>query len=284
MFVSNALIGLREGLEAALVVVILVAFLVKTDRRWALRHVWVGVGAAVVLAMGIGAALTFGAGELEEGTEELVGGIASLVAVGLVTTMIFWMRSVGRAFAGQLTGRLDRAVDLGGVAIATVAFVGVGREGMESALFFFATVQSATNEGVAPALGWLVGLAAAALLGVAIYRGAVRIDLGRFFRWTGIALVVVAAGILAYAVHELQEAGVLPGEDALAFDLRGSLDPDGPVATLIRGLFNLRPAMSVLEIGAWAAYLLVVLPLVLRRPQPAGPAARKATVTPVEPV
>lgn len=264
MFFSNALIGLREGLEAALVVVILIAFLVKTDRRWALRYVWIGVGAAVALSVVIGAVLTFGTSGLDDRTAELVGGLASLLAVVLVTGMIFWMRSVGRRFAGELTGKLDRALDAGPFAIAAVAFLGVGREGLESALFFYATVESAGETGIAPALGWVVGIGAAVALGIAIYLGAVRIDLARFFRWTGVGLVIVAAGILAYAVHELQEAGVLPGENVYAFDLRSTIDPTSPLAMVVRGIFNLRPRMAVLEIGAWAAYLVVVLPLFLR--------------------
>lgn len=264
MFFTNALIGLREGLEAALVVVILIAFLVKTDRRWALRYVWIGVGAAVALSVVIGAVLTFGTSGLDDRTAELVGGLASLLAVVLVTGMIFWMRSVGRRFAGELTGKLDRALDAGPFAIAAVAFLGVGREGLESALFFYATVESAGETGIAPALGWVVGIGAAVALGIAIYLGAVRIDLAQFFRWTGVGLVIVAAGILAYAVHELQEAGVLPGENVYAFDLRSTIDPTSPLATVVRGIFNLRPRMAVLEIGAWAAYLVVVLPLFLR--------------------
>jgi high-affinity iron transporter len=264
VFFSNALIGLREGLEAALVVVILIAFLVKTDRRWALRYVWIGVGAAVALSVVIGAVLTFGTSGLDDRTAELVGGLASLLAVVLVTGMIFWMRSVGRRFAGELTGKLDRALDAGPFAIAAVAFLGVGREGLESALFFYATVESAGETGIAPALGWVVGIGAAVALGIAIYLGAVRIDLAQFFRWTGVGLVIVAAGILAYAVHELQEAGVLPGENVYAFDVRSTIDPTSPLATVVRGIFNLRPRMAVLEIGAWAAYLVVVLPLFLR--------------------
>lgn len=264
MFFTNALIGLREGLEAALVVVILIAFLVKTDRRWALRYVWIGVGAAVALSVVIGAVLTFGTSGLDDRTAELVGGLASLLAVVLVTGMIFWMRSVGRRFAGELTGKLDRALDAGPFAIAAVAFLGVGREGLESALFFYATVESAGETGIAPALGWVVGIGAAVALGIAIYLGAVRIDLATFFRWTGVGLVVVAAGILAYAVHELQEAGVLPGEKVYAFDVRSIIAPDSPLAAVVRGIFNLRPRMAVLEIGAWAAYLVVVLPLFLR--------------------
>lgn len=278
MFVSNAVIGLREGLEASLVVVILVAFLVKSGRRAALRSVWIGVGTAVALSALLGALLTFGTRQLSERTQETVTGVTSLLAVVLVTGMVFWMRAAGRHLAGELTGRLGRALDVGPLAVALVGFLGVGREGLETALFFFATVQSTGDTGAAPVLGWVVGIGLAAALGVAIYLGAVRIDLRRFFRWTGALLVVVAAGILAYAVHELQEAGVLPGEDALAFDLRGVLDPASWGATVVRGLVNLRPAMSVLEIGAWAAYLAVVLTLFLRpAPTPAPVGASTST-------
>ena len=191
MFASNALIGLREGLEAALVVVILVAFLVKTDRRWALRYVWIGVGAAVALSVAVAAGLTLGSRELPESVEETVTGVASLIAVGLVTAMIFWMRATARSVAGDLTGRLGRAVDIGPWAVALVGFLGVGREGLETALFVFASVQAAGEGSSAPLLGWVVGLLAAVVLGLAIYQGAVRIDLAKFFRWTGVVLVFV---------------------------------------------------------------------------------------------
>ncbi|MFZ2516515.1 MAG: iron uptake transporter permease EfeU, partial [Candidatus Lutibacillus vidarii] len=248
MFASNALIGLREGLEAALVVVILVAFLVKTDRRWALRYVWIGVGAAVALSVAVAAGLTLGSRELPESVEETVTGVASLIAVGFVTAMIFWMRATARSVAGDLTGRLGRAVDIGPWAVALVGFLGVGREGLETALFVFASVQAAGEGSSAPLLGWAVGLLAAVALGLAIYQGAVRIDLAKFFRWTGVVLVFVAAGILAYAVHELQEAGWLPGEDSMAFDVTSTIAEDSWFATLVRGMFNLRPAMAVLPV------------------------------------
>ncbi len=275
MFFSNAVIGLREGLEAALVVVILVAFLVRTGRRDALRWVWGGVGAAIGLSLLLAALLTYGTAELPDEAGELVAGIASIAAVVLVTAMIFWMRSAARTLSGELTGRLARAVDLGGWPVALVGFLGVGREGLESAIFFFATARAAGTGEVLPMLGWLVGLGAAGLLGLLIHRGAVRVDLRRFFRWTGVLLVVVAAGILAYGVHELQEVGLLPGEALLAFDLRQVVDPTSWYAAVIRGTLNLRPAMAVLEFGAWLAYVAVVLPLFLRPARPPRAVARQ---------
>ncbi len=271
MFVSNALIGLREGLEAALVVVILAAFLVKTERRWALRYVWLGVTIAVGLSVLLGAVLTFGTSRLSFEAQELVGGIASIIAVGFVTAMVFWMRSAARTISGELKGALEKALDVGPWAIVLVAFLGVGREGLETAIFFYATTQAAGAGNVLPMLGWIVGLGGAVALGVAIYRGVLRIDLGRFFRWTGILLVFVAAGILSYGVHDLQEAGVLPGLNTLAFDASRIVDPSSWYAALLKGIFNFTPQTTVLQAVVWVLYVGIVLPLFLRRPKARAP-------------
>ena len=278
MIASNALIGLREGLEAALVVVILVAFLVKTDRRWALRWVWTGVGVAVAISVAIGAMLTYGTRQLTFEAQELIGGSASIVAVVFVTFMVFWMRTASRTISGELKGRLDRALDLGPLAVAVVAFLGVGREGLETAIFFYATTEAAGQGNNQPLIGWVIGLGAAVLLGWLIYRGAVQINLGKFFRYTGILLILVAAGILAYGLHDLQEAQFLPGLNTLAFDVSGTVDPGSWYGTLLKGIFNFTPATTVLQAVAWVLYVAVVLTLFLRpvktppRPQPVAPA------------
>jgi high-affinity iron transporter len=264
MLVSTALIGLREGLEASLVVVILVAFLVKSDRRWALRHVWTGVGVAVALSVALGAFLTYGTRQLSFEAQEAIGGTASIVAVGFVTAMVFWMRSAARTISGELKGRLDRALDLGPVAIALVAFIGVGREGLETAIFFYATAQAAGEGTIQPIIGWIVGIGSAVVLGYLMYKGAVRINLAKFFRYTGVVLVVVAAGILAYGVHDLQEAGILPGLNTLAFDVSAAIPPTSWYGTVLKGVFNFTPATTVLQAVAWTAYVAVVLPLFLR--------------------
>ncbi|RKT79928.1 high-affinity iron transporter [Terracoccus luteus] len=274
MLVSNALIGLREGLEAALVVVILVAFLVKTDRRWALRHVWTGVGAAVALAVVLGAVLTFGTKQLTFEAQELIGGSASIVAVVFVTFMVFWMRSAARTISGELKGKLDRALEMGPLAVALVAFLGVGREGLETAIFFYATTEAAGQGNNQPLLGWVVGLGGAVVLGWLIYRGAVRINLTKFFRYTGVLLVIVAGGILAYGIHDLQEAQFLPGLGALAFDVSAAVPPDSWYGTLLKGIFNFSPATTWLQAIAWVLYVGVVLTLFLRPvPAPVAPAA-----------
>lgn len=272
MLASNALIGLREGLEAALVVVILVAFLVKTERRWALRYVWSGVALAVVLSVAIGAVLTFGTRQMSFEQQELIGGSASILAVAFVTGMVFWMRTAARTISGELKGKLDRALDVGPLAVALVGFLGVGREGLETAIFFYATTQAAGQGTSQPLVGFLVGLLAAVVLGVLIYKGAVRINLGTFFRWTGILLVVVAAGILSYGLHDLQEAGFLPGLGSLAFDVSHVVDPGSWYATLLRGIFNFTPTTTVLQAIAWVLYVGIVLTLFLRPQRP--PASR----------
>jgi high-affinity iron transporter len=280
VFASNALIGLREGLEAALVVVILVAFLVKTQRRWALRYVWSGVAIAVLLSVGVGAVLTFGTRQLSFEQHELIGGSASILAVAFVTGMVFWMRTAARTISGQLKGKLDRALDIGPLAVALVGFLGVGREGLETAIFFYATTQAAGQGTSQPLVGFVVGLLAAVVLGVLIYKGAVRIDLGAFFRWTGILLVIVAAGILGYGLHDLQEGAFLPGLNTLAFDVSQVIDPGSWYATLLKGIFNFTPSTTVLQAVAWVLYVGVVLTLFLR-PQrtpvsPPAPDAKKS--------
>jgi len=275
MLLSTALIGLREGLEASLVVVILIAFLVRTGRRWALRWVWLGVAVAVALSVGLGAFLTYATTGLDFRTQELVGGSASILAVAFVTAMVFWMKSAARTISGELKGRLDRALDLGPLAVALVGFLGVGREGLETAIFFYATVQAAGQGTTAPIIGWSVGLLGAVVLGWLVYRGAVRINLATFFRWTGTLLVLVAAGILAYGVHDLQEAAFLPGLTTLAFDVSHVIAPDGWLGTLLKGILNFTPQTTVLQAVAWVLYVAVVLTLFLRRPRtrPAVPAS-----------
>jgi len=280
MLVSNALVGLREGLEASLVVVILIAFLVKTDRRWALKWVWAGVATAVVLSAGLAALLAYGTRQLSFEQQELIGGSASILAVGFVTVMIFWMRKAARTISGELKGSMDRALDAGGLWVALVGFLGVGREGLETAIFFYATAQAAGSGTSAPLIGWVLGILGAVVLGVLMYRGAIRFNIGTFFRYTGIFLVLVAAGILAYGLHDLQEAGFLPGLHSLAFDISHIIEPGGWLGTLLKGILNFTPATTWLQAIAWTAYVAIVMPLFLRpvASPPAPAPARDARV------
>jgi high-affinity iron transporter len=282
---ANFLIGLREGLEAALVVAILVAYLVRIDQRALLPRLWAGVGLAIGVSLVAVAALQITGSALSDAAAEAFAGVMSLVAVGLITWMIFWMAANARALKAHLHGEVDQALARGSWALALVAFFAVGREGLETALFLW-TGMRASGETVEPVIGAVLGLATAIVLGFLIYAGAVRLNLSRLFFWTGIGLVVIAAGVLRYAVHELQEVNWLPGKDAYVLDLSGVIDPAGPVAGVIRAVFNIVPTMTLLELLAWGGYLVVVLVLFVHKVRNSGPrpAVAAGAQAPAQPV
>ncbi|MFI9744130.1 iron uptake transporter permease EfeU [Streptomyces sp. NPDC052494] len=270
---GNYLIGLREGLEASLVVCILIAYLVKTGRRDALKPIWIGIGVAVGVALAFGAGLEFGSQELTFEAQELLGGSLSIVAVVLVTWMVFWMRRTARRLKAELHGRLDAALQMGTGALVATAFLAVGREGLETALFVWASVRASSDGSYAPLAGVVLGLLTAVLLGWLFYRGALRINLAKFFTWTGGMLVVVAAGVLAYGVHDLQEARFLDGLADKAFDVSATIPPDSWYGTLLKGVFNFQPDPTVLQVTVWALYLIPTLALFLA-PIGSGPSVR----------
>ncbi|MCW2814387.1 MAG: high-affinity Fe2+/Pb2+ permease [Nocardioides sp.] len=286
---ANYLIGLREGLEAALVVTILVAYLVRTGRRELLPRIWAGVGIAVAVSLAFGAALTFGPRGLTFEAQELIGGGLSIVAVGFVTWMIFWMARAARSMSGELRGQVDRAAEGGRWSLVVVAVLAVGREGLETALFLWAATQAGTRETAGavtatwePLLGAGLGLLTAVAVGVALYRGVVSINLSTFFTWTGAFLIVVAAGVLAYGVHDLQEAGVLPGLDNLAFDVSDTIAPGSTLGTLLKGVLNFSPATTWLEAAAWLLYVVPVMTVFVigvRRRSGSTPAPAPAPVS-----
>ncbi|MCW2795130.1 iron uptake transporter permease EfeU [Nocardioides sp.] len=286
---ANYLIGLREGLEAALVVSILVAYLVKTDRRELLSRIWLGVALAIAVSLAFGAALTYGPRSLTFEAQELIGGGLSIVAVGFVTWMIFWMARAARSLGGELRGQIDRAADGSRWSLAIVAVLAVGREGLETALFLWAATQAGTREAAGavtptwePLLGAALGLLTAVVLGYLLYRGAVSINLSKFFTWTGAFLILVAAGVLSYGVHDLQEADVLPGLNTIAFDVSDVIDPATWYATLLKGVFNFSPVTTTFEAAAWLLYAVPVMALFLvgvrrRATGPTVPAAQPRT-------
>lgn len=275
---GNYLIGLREGLEASLVVCILVAYLVKTDRRDALRPVWLGIGIACTISLAFGAALEFGSQELTFEAQELLGGSLSIIAVGLVTWMIFWMRRTARHLRSELHGKLDTALQMGTGALVATALLAVGREGLETALFVWASVRAGGEGRSGPLAGVLLGIATALVLGWLFYRGALKINLAKFFTWTGSMLVIVAAGVLAYGVHDLQEARFLGGLQNKAFDITSTVPPDSWYGTLLKGVFNFQPDPTVVQVTVWALYLIPTMLFFLTpqrgksgRPAPAAP-------------
>ena len=259
---ANYLIGLREGLEGALIVTILVAYLVKIARRDLLGRLWTGVGLAVLLALLIGAVLTFGTASLPESAEPAIAGSLSIAATALVTWMVFWMLRTARDLSGHLRGTIDRSLVGTGVGLVLIAFLAVGREGIETALFIWAAVQS-TGETTLPLIGAALGILTAVGLGALIYFGMLKINLARFFTWSGAILIIVAAGVLSYGVHDLQESGILPGEHALAFDVSAAIPPDSWYGTLLKGTLNFSPDTTWLSLLTWLAYTGAVLTIFL---------------------
>ncbi|HYN76082.1 MAG TPA: iron uptake transporter permease EfeU [Candidatus Limnocylindria bacterium] len=274
---GNYLIGLREGLEAALVVSILVAYLVRTGRQSQVRFVWAGVGLAVVLSVAVGALLEFTSANLSFTAQERFGGIMSIVAVAFVTWMIFWMRTAARSIAKELQGKLDSAVAIGGTAVVVLAFIAVAREGLETSVFFW-TAAKATESTWTPVIGFALGLGTAIALGVALYKSAVKINLAVFFKWTGLLLIFVAAGVLSYGVHDLQEAGDLPGLNNLLFDVSAQVPPGSWYGTLLKGVFNFSPTTTVLEGVVWITYVVVCLFFYLRPSRTVSKPAPQASV------
>lgn len=291
--IATLLIGLREGLEAALVVGVLLAYVGKLGRPDAARKIWLGVAAAILLSLGLGALLTYGAYGLSFTAQEAIGGSLSILAVAMVTWMVFWMLKMSRGISGELRGQVDRALVGSGWGVAAIGFISVAREGIETALFIWATTRAS---GTTPLVGFLAaisGILIAVAIGWALYRGLLRVNLTVFFRWTGVLLIIFAAGVLAYGIHDLQEAGFLPGpfvavpagagpmaaawfgEAAWALRVPHIIAPDGVLAVLLKGTIGFSPEMTKLEVLAWACYLIITLPLFLVRSYGGQRASRK---------
>ena len=255
---STFIIALREGLEAALIVGILVAYVVRTDRRHLLKPLWTGVAVALVLTLGLGAILSFTSAELSDRGEELFAGVTSFAAVGLVTWMVFWMKRAARNMRDELHGKVDQALTGGPISLALVAFFAVAREGLETALFIYANFKTVGAISSAT-LGLVLGLALAVGLGYLIYNRSVKINLSKFFTVTGVALIIVAAGVLSYGVHEFQELGWLPGADDFIWDVTPWIAKESILASLLGGAIGFDTTTSWVQILAWGAYLTAVL-------------------------
>ena len=260
---STFLIALREGLEAALIVGILVAYLVKTGRTRLLPSLWIGVALAIASSLALGGFLSFTSAELSTRGEEFFAGTTSFLAVGFVTWMVFWMKRAARGLRDELHGKIDSAVGAGSIAIAVTAFVAVVREGLETALFIytnFKTVGAASSATI----GLVLGLALAVALGYLIYNRSVKINLSKFFQVTGTALVIVAAGVLSYGIHEYQELGWLPGADSYIWDVTSWMAKDSILATVLAGSIGFDTTTAWLQFLVSAAYIAIVLWLYLK--------------------
>ena len=260
---STFLIALREGLEAALIVGILVAYVVKTDRRQLLTPIWTGVGIALAASFALGGFLSFTSAELSERGEQFFAGTTSFVAVGLVTWMVFWMKRVARTLKNDLHGKVDTALSAGPLALAAAAFFAVAREGLETALFVYTNFKTVAATSSA-SIGLVAGLAVAVILGYLIYNRSIKLNLSKFFTVTGVALIIVAAGVLSYGVHEYQELGWLPGVSSYAWDISAVMAKDSIAGTLLAGTVGFDVNTSWVQLALWATYLGLVLRLYTR--------------------
>ena len=276
---ASFVIALREGIEAALIVSIVLAYLKQLGATDRTRLVWWGTGVAVAISILVGTLVFVAGAEFEGRTEEIFEGVVTLAAVSVLTWMIFWMRRQGARIRSELQEKVDSALVTGGFALAGLAFFAVLREGIETALFLFAAARGTAVEGaevapVAQLVGGALGLALAIVLGVLLYRGGIRMNLRTFFRVTGWILIVVAAGLFAYSLHELQEAGWIPLLEAHAFDVSGTLADDAGAGAILRGLVGYNADPTWLEVVGWLAYLVIVGALYLRPPAAPGTKSR----------
>ena len=290
-FTSGLLTGLREGVEAALILAIICAYLAKTGNKRHFPKIFLGAGLAIGLSILLGVGIYVTVGSFQEPYEQLFEAATLILAAGVVTWMLFWMRRQARSVRGELHAAVDRALDDGSaIALAFLAFVAVIREGVETSLFLVGQVASASAEGgeMWVVIGAVSGLLIAAVIGVGFYHGSRRLNLATFFRWTGVALVFIAAGLLSHAVHELIEIGVITVGTQTLFDLSSILPHDEEGGSLLgqflAALFGYTSTPEVTTFVVWLSYVVIVLTLFLRpvKPAPVSPAA-SAAPTSVEP-
>lgn len=285
-YTSGLLTGLREGVEAALIVSIVLAYLTRTGRGDQAGRVWLGTGLAAGLSLVVGIVLFNTVGAFEAPYEQIFEGTTMLVAAAVVTWMLFWMRRQAGSVKGELQAAVDRVVASGASwGLALLAFTAVIREGLETSLFLVGQATSDRSEAVWILLGALTGLVVASLIGYGFYRGSRRLNLASFFRWTGIALVFIAAGLLSHGIGEFVEIGALGNGfwTAQAYDLTGVLSHEEGIGAFLRAILGYSADPAVLTIGAHVVYLVVVLALYLRpiqrRIQPTASAAPDAAAS-----
>jgi high-affinity iron transporter len=281
---TGLLTGLREGVEAALIVSIVLAYLAKTGNARHFGRIWLGTGLAVAVSIAVGVTLFATIGGFEGVTEQIFEGVAMTIAAAVVTWMLFWMRRTAANIKGELHAAVDRSLTEGGIfGLTILAFTAVIREGIETALFLLGQATAAGAEATSTLVGAVIGLLIAVLIGFALYRGARVINLRTFFSWTGVALIFIAAGLLSYAVHEFVEAGVITFGTSTAFDISGvlphdpSAGPMGVVGSILRAIFGYSSTPEWVTLITWVAYVAIVLTLYLRpvRPSRATPTAEQ---------
>lgn len=271
------LIMLREGLEAALIVSLIASYLKRTQRgRW-LGVMWVGVFLAAALCLGLGIAINETTGEFPQKEQELFEGIIAVIAVVILSWMVFWMRKVSRNVKAQLEQAVDNAlVGKGnhGWALIIMVFFAVAREGLESVFFLLAAFQQ--DVGIWPPVGAILGLTCAVVIGFLLYWGGIRLNLSAFFKWTSLFILFVAAGLAAGAIRAFHEAGLWNHFQAIAFDLSNVLSTHTLTGTLLEGIFGYQETPSISEVFVWLLYLIPALVLFALPARPGARAQRAA--------
>jgi high-affinity iron transporter len=265
--IPTYVIGLREGLEAALIVSIVAAFLRRQGQTKALRYVWIGVGIAVVLCTAVGVALQLVDEQLPQRQQEQLETVIGVCAVGIVTFMIVWMRRHAAGLRGEIERSAANALAAGSVVgLVAMAFFAVLREGLETAVFLLAAFQASSN-ALDAGIGALLGILTACAIGFGLYRGGIRIDLARFFKVTAVFLVLIAAGLLATAMHTAHEGGWVNSLQGQALDLSWLVVPGTVTSSLLTGMLGLQPRPTDGEVLVYLIYAVPMLLLVLRPAQ-----------------
>lgn len=252
----SLLLSLREGLEAALIIGIVLSALNRLGRSHLKLALWQGVGAAILLSLVFGFGLRQMGMQLEGRAEEIFEGIAMLLAAGVLTWMILWMQRQGGQLKQTLERQTTEASQKGRSALFFLAFIAVFREGIELALFLLAV--SFTSNGLDIVLGALIGLAAAILLGWLFVSGTQRLSLRGFFQVTNVLLILFAAGLVGLGVHELNEAGIIPGVIEHVYDINFILDDSSELGLLLKALFGYNGNPSLTEIIAYLGYFTIL--------------------------
>lgn len=265
------LIMLREGIEAALIVGIVAGFLKQSGHSRLMPKVWLGVALAALMCLGIGYGIHSATGEIPQKEQEFVVGVIGLVAVAMLTYMILWMKKAARSMKQQLQDSVQMALNRGngqGWALVGMAFLAVAREGLESVFFLLAVFQQSPTWSMP--VGAVLGLLAAVVIGALIYQGGMRLNLAKFFRWTGVFLIVVAAGLVAGSLRALHEAGVWNHLQEVVFDSSKYLHEDSPLGVLLGGFFGYTDHPTQGEVLAWLLYLVPVMIWFLHGSKPAA--------------
>jgi high-affinity iron transporter len=256
---STFLIALREGLEASLIVGMLAAYIIKTGRSHLLKAMWIGVGLAALLSLSFGALLSFASSELSDTVEPYFAGFSSLLAVAFVTWMIFWMKRTAKNLHSEIAGKVDKAAHMGGLALSLAAFFTVAREGLETSLFLYTNFKN-VSQSSRPLIGLILGLACSIILGVGMFKKTIKVNLKKFFLYTGSALLVIAAGVFAHGVHEFQDIGIFPGGNTFIWNWHNA---PSWFDSLVDGTFGINAQFTLLQGLAWLIYILSFLPAYL---------------------